>query len=1093
MVQNIQVSPERGVDAYPLSPMQQGMLFHSVEAGDPGVDVEQVVCELHEEINAGLFEAAWREVVARHAILRTGFHWSAGAEPRQVVQAPLALRPDFSVAEFGSEQEARRGLDEYLAEDRRRGFDLAQPPLLRVALLKGGAAHYWWVVTFHHLVLDGRAMIVAFREAMELHDAFVAGRRHELPPVRPYRAYIDWLQALDWTRAEKFWRGQLKGFTRPNTLGLERPAAAPAAGEPHGELAFRLSETATSRLRATARRHEVTMNTLLQAAWALLVSRYSRDEDVVFGAVRACRHIPVEGAGSMVGLFINTVPLRTQVPAAGPLGPWLQSLREQWIALRDHEHTPLMQIQQWSDAPRGTPLFETLFNYQEPSWDAALRALGGPWTKRVFDIRSQPNYPLAVDAYGAAALTVKLLYDRRQFADAAIARMLGHYRAVLMAIAADREPALAEISLLSPAERQQVLVGWNATAANYDRSTCVHQVVEQQAVFAPARLAVAALNGSLTYVELNRRANQVAHRLRLLGVGPESVVAVCMDRGLEMMVAWLGVLKAGGAFVPLDPTYPRDRLAFQLGDCGARVILVQPHGRAVLPPVPASTTVLDVRADGAGYEREPVENPPCCVGPHNLAYIIYTSGSTGQPKGVQIEHAALMNLVTWHQRTYGVTSEDRATQLASPAFDAAVWETWPYLASGASLFVPPDDVRISPAHLLPWMAEKRITLSFLPTPLAEAVLNEPWPAGMSLRALLTGGDRLQRPAPVDLPCALVNHYGPTECTVVATSCVVPPSADGPAPAIGRPIANTQAYVLDASLQPVPVGVPGELYLGGLSLARGYRHRATLTAEKFVPHPFVPASAIGVGDADTALPARLYRTGDLVRWRADGQLEFLGRIDEQVKIRGHRIELGEIAAALQRHPAVRECVVVARPGEAGASQLVAYVLTPAEAPSAEPAELVSFLRGLLPAYMVPAAFVALPAWPLTANGKIDRRALPAPEASAAPAPTDPLAPRTPVEQAVAQAWRDVLGRRSFGLNDNFFDLGGHSLLAAQVITRLNATLGGALSVRILFDQPTIAGLAREIELRLQRTSAPPPPAPRVRRRATRPEMELVRPD
>ncbi len=1080
MVQNIQVSPARGLDAYSLSPMQQGMLFHSLEGAGKGVDVEQVVCELHEEIDAALFERAWREVVGRHSILRTSFHWRAGDEPSQVVHAAGQAPLNFSYEEFGSEIEAQRGVEEYLRVDREAGFDVTVAPLMRVALLRGGKAHFWWVLTFHHLLLDGRAMAVAFREAMDLHDAFVAGRTLDLPEARPYRDYIDWLQTLDWTRAEKFWRAQLKDFTAPNVLPMGRASSdAPNAG--NGELAVRLSETLTANLRAAARRYDVTMNTLMQAGWAILLSRYSREDDVVFGAVRACRHIPVEGAGSIVGLFINTVPVRIRVSPELALGAWLQGLREQWIALRDHEHTPLMKIQQWSDVAPGRALFDTLFNYQDPSWDAALRALGGVWATRVFDIRSQPNYPLAVDAYGGTAITLKLLFDRRRFADDAIARMLANYRGVLETMAADADMTLGEIVRLGGSERQQVVVEWNRTAAEYPREGCVHEYFERRAAEAPQQLAVSDDVTSLSYGELNRRANQVAQRLRLLGIGPERTVAVCMDRSAEMLVAWLGVLKAGGAYVPLDPAYPKDRLAFQLGDCGAAVLLTQPHVRAALPTAPASTTVLDVRADGTGFEREPEGNVASGVESSHLAYVIYTSGSTGQPKGVQIEHRALMNLVTWHQRAYGITCEDRATQLASPAFDAAVWETWPYLAAGASLYLPTDDVRISPSHLLPWMAEKRITVSFMPTPLAEAAMQETWPTGMALRALLTGGDKLQRPAPENFPCALINHYGPTESTVVATCGQVARRAAAGAPAIGRPIANTTVYVLDALLQPLPVGVPGELYIGGESLARGYLNRPQLTAEKFVANPF---------SNDTG--ARLYRTGDLVRWTATGELEFLGRLDSQVKIRGFRIELGEIEAVLQRHPAVRETVVLALAAPGAPAQLVAYLVGQDATAPASTGELSAYLRESLPAYMIPSAFLWLAAWPLTPNGKVDRKALPKPEISATPETSSAL-PATRTEETVAKTWAEVLGRRSVNVHDNFFELGGHSLLAAQVISRLNATLGGGLSVRVIFDQPTVAGLAREIDRRLESNSAPRPPALRAKRRNPRPELELVRPN
>ncbi len=582
-----------------------------------------------------------------------------------------------------------------------------------------------------------------------------------------------------------------------------------------------------------------------------------------------------------------------------------------------------------------------------------------------------------------------------------------------------------------------------------------------------------------------------------------------MDRSAEMIVAWLGVLKAGGAFVPLDPAYPAERLSFQLADCGAAVLVTQPRQHAVLPSSLAGLNVVEVAADGSGFEHESDEDAAADVAAHHLAYVIYTSGSTGQPKGVQIEHRALMNLVTWHQTLYSVTPHDRATHLASPAFDASVWEIWPYLAAGASVHLPEDETRLAPALLWRWMAEKKISLSFMPTPLVEAALSEPWPDDLALRALLTGGDTLKRRPPEDFPCALINHYGPTESTVVATCAVINPHApETAAPPIGAPIANTQAYVLDGHLRPVPAGVAGELFIGGDSLARGYLRRPELTAERFV----------SVRLPDRREPRRLYRTGDLVRWTTAGELEFIGRLDGQVKVRGCRIELGEIEAALQAHPAVRESIVLARPDERGQTQLLAYLL-PRDATQCHlirdmgtgraPHEqiqchvlsdiglgerVLEFLRGKLPGYMIPSSIVLIDAWPVTPNGKVDRNALPAPELRASESRGPFAAPRTAVEQTVAKAWADVLGLPAVGLADNFFDLGGHSLLAAQVVTRLNASLAGAVSVRALFDQPTLAAFAREVERRLENNPTGRISAPRMKRRSVaRAELELVQPN
>ncbi|HSK77003.1 MAG TPA: amino acid adenylation domain-containing protein, partial [Thermoanaerobaculia bacterium] len=546
------------------------------------------------------------------------------------------------------------------------------------------------------------------------------------------------------------------------------------------------------------------------------------------------------------------------------------------------------------------------------------------------------------------------------------------------------------------------------------------------------------------YAELDRRAELLSRRLAALGIGPEHRVGVLLERTAELVVALLAVLKTGGAYVPLDPAYPQARLAFMLGDSGAAVLLTRSSLWASLEPVPegVSPVFLD-----PGWENEPAPQarrsaaPP--AGPDNSAYIIYTSGSTGLPKGVVISQGSLANLVQWHRRTYGVTPADRASQVASPGFDASVWEIWPYLTAGASLYVMEEEVRSSPARVVEWLSATKISLAFLPTPLAEAVLAEEWPEKMSLRALLTGGDRLHRGPRPSLPCTLHNHYGPTEGTVVATCTPVEPGVA--APPIGRPIAGTQVYLLGPEHRAVPLGAPGELYLGGVGLARGYFGRPDLTAQRFVPDPFSGSAG-----------ARLYRTGDLARFRADGELEFLGRIDQQVKVRGFRIEPGEIESVLASHPSVRQSAVVAREDARGDRRLVAYVVPSGEAAPA--GELRALLRGRLPDYMVPSAFVTLSSLPRTANGKIDRRSLPAPDLASSPGEGASVPPRNLLELELVRLFEELLGVRPVGVTADFFELGGHSLLAVQAVSRIQRQTGRRLSLAQLLREPTVERLA-----------------------------------
>jgi natural product biosynthesis luciferase-like monooxygenase protein/amino acid adenylation domain-containing protein len=1222
--------------SYPLSALQQGLLFHTMSPPGPGVDVVQVIGSLHEELDAAAFAQSWQRVVDRHPILRSGFYTQRGAgEPSQEVHSGVEIlvqQQDWrGVPQV--EQEAR--LEAWLQADAARVFELSQPPLMRLELFQLGAAEYQFVWTFHHLLLDGRAIHLVLNEVFALYETF---RRHEplkLPDPVPYRKYIDWLAQQDFSRAESFWRRTLKGFAAPTLPRVGRLAPSEMeAGDFHGRQELRLTKEVTGTLRSLATEHHLTLSTILQGAWALLLSRYSGEEDVLFGTVRACRHATVTGAESIVGPFINTVPLRVWVDPQRPLLPWLAELRASGIALRPWEHTPLVKIQGWSELPGKQSLFETIFNFQDPSWETLLPRQGWMWSRRQFSIRNHSSYPLAIDACGGDDLLIRLLFHRHRFDDATIGRMLGHLKTLLEGIAANAQRRLYELPMLTAAERHQLLVEWNDTGADFPKGKCVHQLFEEQVGRTPEALAVRDANGQLTYGELHRKASRLAARLERQGVGPDVRVAVCLERSVDFVVAILGVLKAGGAYVPLDPASPRERLEFMIDNAQAPVLITDDRLREtfLVPANPASPTLVEplnsstrftplvlesgtipVPVDmpraaalgggsrfpageehagetlgvlsthfSASFKRFPFEiicvedkenaseNPLAsspapfrAVQPGNLAYVIYTSGSTGTPKGVEIEHSSLINLIAWHRRAYQLTPADRAAQVAAPAFDASVWEIWPYLAVGASLHIPGEATRSSPAKLKTWLAANEITVCFIPTPLAESMFEGPWPACPALRAVLTGGDKLNRPPPPEFPCALINHYGPTENTVVTTCTPIPPAApSNSVPPIGRPIHNTQVYVLDRQLQPVPIGVPGELHISGAGLARGYLGAPELTARKFVANPFSQDRS-----------ARLYKTGDSVRWLSDGRIEFIGRVDQQVKIRGNRIELGEIEFALNQHSAVRQAAVVARESEGGEKRLVAYVVNEPELPGPPPdrssdephllvkgreqfsidgllfgspnsllslgetatrpgevrlpvpgadhanlggvrqpilgngektsdsraaaevpvtrgeegdtlclpsagsalttsrrlteAELRDHLKRTLPEWMIPTAFVFVNALPRTTNGKVDRKALPAPVLDPV---CPPVPPRTATEETLVRIWREVLGVKGLGTNQDFFRMGGHSLLATQVISRVWDKFHVELPLQSLFEAPTILGLAEKIDKALGEAAA-----------------------
>jgi len=720
----------------------------------------------------------------------------------------------------------------------------------------------------------------------------------------------------------------------------------------------------------------------------------------------------------IVGPLINTVPVRMRIDPEAELGAWLEAQRAPQLALREYEHTALVDVQGWSEVPRGTPLFETLFVFAQRTLDAQLRAPGGARHARCCRTVGNTHYPLALAAYGGDELLLELQYSRRRFADDVAQRMAGHLRVLLEGMAGDPQRKLRELPLLTAAELEQVVLSWNRTDEPYPSGRCAHELVEEQARLRPDALAAEDGTRQLTYGALDQGAEQLAARLRKHGVRSDDVVAVHLPRSVEMLVALLAVWKAGAAYLPIDPGYPAERVRFMLEDSGA----------------PVALTEEGIVSNHRGSRMRGNEGSP-------LAYLIYTSGSTGTPKGVPITHASLFNLICWHREAYDVGPLDRATQIAGPAFDGAVWEIWPYLTAGASVHLADEATRLDPGRLVRWLVERRITLAFLPTPLAEAALREPWPRSCALRALLTGGDRLNRLPEQDLPFRLVNHYGPTENTVVSTCAEV--SGKG-IPPIGRPLPNTQAYVVDRHLQPVPLGVPGELLVGGVQLSPGYWKRPEMTASQFVQ----------------VYGTRLYRTGDRVRWLPDGNLEFLGRIDDQIKIRGIRIEPGEIEALIRRHPGVREAMVIARD-----QRLVAYVVTDADLE-----QIRALLRAALPAYMVPAHFVRLAALPLTAHGKVDRQALPAPERAAPAAPPD-----TPTQRTLAEVWQRVLRIERVGAQDHFFDCGGHSLLAMQLIAGVRERFGVELPLKHLFERPVLAELAEAIDALSWLASSKSPPA------------------
>ncbi len=1061
-----------------LTPVQEGMLFHTLYAPGSGVYHEQRACVLEGDLDTAAYERGWESVIERHPVLRTAFHWEGLPKPLQAVHR--RVEPSWHRGDWRGLSPAtqRERLAAHLREDRSRGFELGRAPLLRLALFRLGEQSHQLVLSFHHILLDGWCLPFVFRDVSIAYEALQRRQAPRLQRPRPYREFLLWLQSRDTSGDEAFWRRELAGFHHPTPLPAPGPAAGRSAADADAAAEVRdvLPADRAAALQGFARTHQLTLNTMVQAAWALLLARWSGQRDVLFGTTVSGRPASLPGSEAMVGLFINTLPVRAAAPLAEPLLPWLRELQERQAEARDHEHTPLARIQAWSEIPPGRPLFETIVVFENQMSEALSHAAVQLRTRELHGV-GRTNYPLTLVVAPGAPLVLHALYDRSRIDPAGAARTLGHLRTLLAAMAEDPRRCPEDLPLLTPEERQQLLFEWGESES-FGSTTCLHRLFEAVAARRPEAVAVSCGEEALTYRELDARAERLASRLRALGVGPDVPAALCLERSPRLVAALLAVLKAGGAYIPIDPLYPADRISFLLEDSGAPVLITDEK-----TAVPETAARL-LRIEDVEREESPGGGPAAGSGPSpgNLAYVIYTSGSTGRPKGVLVTHGNAVRLFAATAGRFGFGEGDAWTLLHSYAFDFSVWEIWGALLYGGRLVVVPHWTSRSPESFRGLLLRERVTvLNQTPSAfrqLARADEEVSGPEGadrLALRWVIFGGEALE-PATLGPWLSrhgghrprLVNMYGITETTVHVTWREMSAAdLDGRSSPVGRAIPDLRLRLLDARLEPVPIGAAGEIHVGGPGLARGYLGRPELTAERFVPDPFCGPGSTG---------ARLYRTGDLARHRPDGELEYLGRADHQVKVRGHRIELGEVEAALARHPQVREAVVALRE-----DRLVAYVVPRgAGAAGLTAGGLRSSLRAWLPEPMLPAAFVILDALPVTPHGKVDRRALPDLGSARQEAGASRVPPRGPVEEALAAIWAEVLDIEAVDAHDSFFDLGGHSLLATRAVARVRSVFGVDVPLRSLFEAPSVSGFAAVVETALRGgSSTPPPPVPMAR--------------
>ncbi|MEJ2856828.1 MULTISPECIES: amino acid adenylation domain-containing protein [unclassified Saccharothrix] len=980
-----QVDRITGEDAYPLTPMQAGMVFHGL--GEQGVYFQQTTFLVDGVPDSEAFARAWQRVVDRTPVLRSSVLWDDVPEPLQVVHAHAEV--PFTFLDWSGRDDPDR-LREFLEQDREQGIDLATPPLMRVAIIRVAPETARVVWTFHHVLLDGWSVFQVLSDVLG-----------EPAERRPFRDYVAWLAAQDEQAAERHWRDVLGTFDTPTPLPADRAHSGPAASSARHSV--ELSAADSTRLYEFARTHGLTVNTLVQAAWALLLARSSGQRDVCFGATVSGRPADLPGADAITGIFINTLPVRVRVDGTRPIVAWLRELQDQQAESRRFEHVPLTRLRSWSGVSEGANLFDSAVVFENYPVE-----LGDGMGLREIEAVETTSFPLSATVYPSERLGVLLGYEPAMFDAASVERLGERLEALLVGLTEDPERPVARVPWLSDVERREVLVDWNGSA-EYPVTATIPELFAAQAARTPDAIAVSFAGEHLTYRELDERSNRLAHHLVAAGAGPERLVALLFERTADLVVAVLGVLKSGAAYLPIDPAYPAERIAGTIAD-----------GKPVV--------VLDRLPDLSGHPATP---PEVAHHPEHAAYVIYTSGSTGKPKGVVIPHSNVIRLFDATRHWYGFDENDVWPLFHSYAFDVSVWELWGALLHGGRLVVVSYETSRSPREFARLVREEGVTvLNQTPSAFYQLIPEQP-----DVRRVIFAGEPLDLDKTKDWRGAgtMINMYGITETTVHVTYTV----ADG---SIGVPMPDLRVYVLDEDLEPVPPGVVGEMYVAGPGLARGYLDRPGLTASRFVANPFgAPGS-------------RMYRSGDLGVWR-DGTLHCLGRADHQVKIRGFRVELGEIEAVLGAHPAVAQVVVLAVD-----ERLVAYYVPDGHVAVAELREHAS---ATLPDYMVPAAYVALDRLPLNANGKLDRAALPAPERDAVTS-GEYVAPRTETEQAIADIWAEVLGVDRVGVEDSFFALGGDSIRSLRITSKTKATFDVDLSPRDVLTARTVSSLADRVE-------------------------------
>jgi amino acid adenylation domain-containing protein/non-ribosomal peptide synthase protein (TIGR01720 family) len=1026
---------------YRLSGLQKGMLFYGLYDSGSDTYMRQFGCDL-ENVDVEKFKKSWNYLLQRHTTLKTAFYHDVFSIPIQVVYKHVKLPINILDFRHLNQVEQKLAIDDFIIQDKAQGFDFKMAPTMRLTLLQLNDKCYRMQWSWHHILFDGWSIPIIMEELLGTYELLVTGKPIDDLSDDRYEDYIHYIDRVDKIAEENYWRDYLKNLEQSTFLPFisQKVDRNKASGNYHA-VSLELDEKLSSKVTDYAQSNRLTINTLMQGVWAVLLKTYTGNSKIVYGVTVSGRPEDLPGVESRVGMYINSLPLFTHVENHLGIKDWLLMLQAEQVKSRNYQYAPLHSVQSLTDI--ASDLFDTLLVFE--NYPISKVVSSGKWSVEIKNTEMQElaSFPLFLSIYNTEKLKVNFNYNTSLIEESYLVSIRNHFENVLFQIIEKPNGILADLEVLLEPEFDQIVSKFNNTSKPVSKTETLVSLFEQQVSQTPLALALVFENDSLTYQALNEQSNQIAHYLRSKGIGHQMPVAVCLERSANLLVALLGILKAGAAYVPIDPEYPQQRIEYMLQDCSAKLLIKEQSSSMDL-------SIETLAPDSELLHSQPKVNLKEKPSPNDLVYIIYTSGSTGKPKGVMVEHHSLVNLISWHQDYYQVDAHSKSTSMAGVGFDAFGWEVWPYLTAGASIQLLNNEQRLSPEIIAELILDQGITHTYIPTALVPAVVDLTRNRPSSLKYLTTAGDQLLPINIQNLDYQLVNNYGPTEFTICATSYILTERDENALPLIGKPIANTRVYILSNENKICPIGVVGEILLGGAALARGYLNNEELTKEKFIQNPINPTEE------------RLYKTGDLGRWLADGNIEFLGRKDNQVKIRGYRIELGEIESAIQNIDTIGQIVVLAKEDKNGTKRLVAYVVA---SETFDKEQVVQKLKETLPEYMVPQFWVELQSLPLTANGKLDKNALPEPDLNEGLS-GDADKQLTEFESRMLAIWEDLLDLDKLGINDNFFDIGGDSLLAIRLTSALRKELNLEVEIRLIFDFPTVATLCEEIGKELE---------------------------